>query len=365
MVDFAGWDMPVQYAGVREEHMAVRTKAGIFDVSHMGEIEIIGPKALEIVQKITCNDASRLKPGQSQYSAFLTERGTFVDDIIVNRLAPDRFLICVNASNTDKDFAWISPHATRDTKILNRSDDYFLIAVQGPAAEGLVGTLLGAPRTGTQQAESLPNRPFTFIETALAGVPVLISRTGYTGEDGFEIYGPWNEAEKIWAPLVEAGATPCGLGARDTLRLEAALPLYGHEIDDTILPFEAGLGWIVKMEKGDFVGRDALRATSPLTPLLNKERVTAERQSGEVKLVGLEMREPGIARQGCKIFDGDREIGWVSSGTKSPFLDRAIAMGYVAAEFAPIGTKIDVDIHSKNRHAEIVSLPFYRRKKRD
>ncbi len=339
MVDFAGWEMPVQYAGIREEHLAVRNKAGLFDVSHMGEIEVVGPEAQAIVQKITCNDAARLKAGQSQYSAFLTEKGTFVDDIIVNRLASDRFLICVNASNTDKDFAWVAPHATADTKIVNRSDAYFLIAIQGPDAENIVVATTPSP---------IPTKSFTFMETKMDGIDVLLSRTGYTGEDGFEIYGPWKEAEKIWTPLIERGAVPCGLGARDTLRLEAALPLYGHEIDDTIQPDEAGLGWIVKREKGDFIGRDALgRMPGSTLPR---------------KLVGIEMTEPGIARQGCRIFSGDREIGIITSGTKSPYSDRSIAMGYVALDFASPNTKIAVDIHSKKRHAIIVPLPFYRRK---
>lgn len=343
MVDFAGWEMPVQYTGVREEHMAVRTKAGLFDVSHMGEIIVRGPWAEATVQKLTCNDASRLKPGESQYSALLTEHGTFVDDIIVNRLGSESFLICVNASNADKDFESVRPHATPDTTIENRSDDYFQIAIQGPSAIPIVEAIQG------EGASPLPPRPFTLVETNLAGCPVILARTGYTGEDGFEIYGEPADAEKIWTLLREKGALPCGLGARDTLRLEAAMPLYGHEIDDSINPFEAGLGWIVKMDKGDFIGREALRARQA-APLRKK-------------LVGIEMTEPGIARQGCKIFDGEKEIGFITSGTKSPFLDKAVAMGYVAADFAAPKTKIAVDIHSRKRHGIVVPLPFYRRKK--
>jgi aminomethyltransferase len=342
MVEFAGWEMPVVYQGVKEEHLAVRKKAGLFDVSHMGEIEIKGPQAESIVQKVTCNDASRLKPGQSQYSAFLTEKGTFVDDVIVNRLAADCFLICVNASNTDKDYEWIRRFATGDTSVENRSDNYSLIALQGPEAEKILNSIRA------RFVAPVPARPFTLVPTDLAGGPVIISRTGYTGEDGFEIYGRPEDAEKIWNLLQEQGAVPCGLGARDTLRLEAAYPLYGHEIDETINPYEANLGWIVKLEKGEFIGQEALRKLRE-APL-------------QKKLAGVEMTEAGIARQGCKIYQGDREIGGVTSGTLSPFLDRAIALGYVKKPFDEIGTKIAVDIHRKRRQAIIVSLPFYKRK---
>ncbi len=343
MVDFAGWEMPVQYTGVRDEHEAVRTKCGIFDVSHMGELEVRGPKAEELVQRVTCNDVSRLKSGDCQYSAFLTPNGTFIDDIIVNRLGAEHFLICVNASNIEKDFDWVRSFAIPDATVENRSDDYFQIAFQGPQAEGLVGAMLSeaAPPWG---ASPLPAKPFTLVQTQIAGCPVIVSRTGYTGEDGFEIYGAPQDVEKVWLPLMDRGARPCGLGARDTLRLEAAYPLYGHEIDDTIHPFEARLGWILKMDKGDFIGRDALL----------KKKI-------EKRLIGIEMTEPGIARQGCRIFHGEKEIGWVTSCTMSPTLDRAIALGYVGLDFSADGTKIEVDIHNKKRHAITVSLPFYKR----
>jgi len=358
MVDFAGWEMPVYYdqrqrriegvappaspvegatrAPITNEHMAVRETCGLFDVSHMGEIEISGPKALETVQRLTCNDASKLIPGRSQYSAFLTEQGTFVDDIIVNRLAEDRFLICVNASNAEKDLAWVKKYAG-DAAVMDRSHDYFLIALQGPRSADVFVRAFGPL--------ALPDRPFQFVETKIAGVAAIVSRTGYTGEDGFEIYGPWGDAEKIWKPLQDAGAVPCGLGARDTLRLEAALPLYGHEIDDQTTPYEAGLGWIVKMTKGDFVGRDAL-----------------EKSELKKKLVGIEMREPGIARQGNAIYHGENRVGVIASGTKAPFVDRAIATGFVPPEFASLGTKLRIDIHNKTRHAEVVPLPFFHRK---
>lgn len=340
MVDFAGWDMPVIYQGVAGEHLAVRKKAGIFDVSHMGEVDVRGPGAEALVQRVTCNDVSRMKIGDCQYSALLTERGTFVDDIIVNKLGPDHFLICVNASNAEKDFTWISSHATSNATVTNQSPNYFQIAVQGPEAMRIVGAICEWP---------LPEKSFTFVRTKFLDRPVLIARTGYTGEDGCEIYGDPKDAEVVWTALMEGGAVPCGLGARDTLRLEAALSLYGHEIDDTIHPFESRLSWIVKLEKGAFIGRDALRAQQA-APLRKK-------------LIGLAMTEPGIARAGCKIFDpdGENEIGWITSGTKTPCLDRPIALGYVKTSFSAENTKIAVDIHNKKRHAIVVRLPFYKR----
>ncbi len=338
MVEFGGWEMPVQYAGIREEHLAVRQKAGVFDVSHMGEIAIRGKKALAMVQKITCNDASRLRPGQSQYSALLNEQGTFIDDIIVNRLADDSFLFCVNASNADKDFEWIRSQAIPEVTVENKSDDYSLIALQGPEADKILAALEVSPR---------PEKAFTTVSSRVAGCDVLLSRTGYTGEDGFEIYGNPKEAEKIWSALLEKGAIPCGLGARDTLRVEAALPLYGHEISDTIDPFEARLNWIVKMEKGNFIGREALLTKMKPTRLL----------------VGIGMIDPGIARQGYSIFHQEEAVGSITSGTQSPLLDRPIALGYAKKEFAAVETKLSVDIHKKRRHAEVVPLPFYKRKK--
>ncbi len=345
MVNFAGWDMPVIYQGVNEEPLAIRKGAGIFDVSHMGEIEIRGPEAETIVQKTTCNDVTRLKNGECQYSALLNERGTFVDDIIVNKLGADHFLICVNASNTEKDFEWIRPLATPKTLIENTSSNYFQIALQGPEAEKV---LLKALK------QKLPEKSFTFIQTKLAGHHVLVARTGYTGEDGCEIYGDPKDAETLWSVLMEHGAVPCGLGARDTLRLEAALSLYGHEIDDTIHPYESRLAWIVKLNKGDFIGREALL----------KIRSNVEEQQAAPppkQLIGLKMVEPGIARCDCKIYRDGEEIGWVTSGTKTPSLDRPIALGYVKIKFAAENTKIQVDIHNKKRDALIVPLPFYKR----
>lgn len=340
MVDFAGWEMPVLYQGVIEEHHTVRNKAGIFDVSHMGELLVHGSEAESLVQKVTCNDVTSLKPGDCQYSALLTERGTFVDDIIVNKMSKDRFLICVNASNTEKDFQWVKQFEKPTVRVEDVSTQYFQMALQGPESEKILSAL--------DSATNQPKKYYTFIETKLLGSSVLLARTGYTGEDGFEIYGNPKDAEKIWTALMEAGASPIGLGARDTLRLESAYPLYGHEINDTIHPFESRLSWIVKMNKGDFIGREAL------------EKIRNHAQ--EKKLVGLMMDEPGIARQGCKIFSGEKELGFVTSGTKSPTLDRAIALGYVKKDFEKENSKIEVDIHHKKRHAIVVSLPFYKRK---
>ncbi len=346
MVDFAGWEMPVLYKGVIEEHHTVRNKSGIFDVSHMGELLVHGSKAESVLQKVTCNDVTPLKPGDCQYSALLTERGTFVDDIIVNKISQDRFLICVNASNTEKDFQWVKQFENPTAHVEDVSTQYFQIALQGPESEKILASI--------DSTTPQPKKYYTFVETKLLGSPVLLARTGYTGEDGFEIYGSPKDAEKIWTTLMESGATPIGLGARDTLRLESAYPLYGHEINDTIHPFESRLSWIVKMNKGDFVGRKALE----------KIRNNVGAPLGEPKqLVGLMMEEPGIARQGCKIFSGEKEIGFVTSGTKSPTLDRAIALGYVKKDFEKENLKIEVDIHNKKRHAIVVSLPFYRQKK--
>lgn len=339
MVDFAGWEMPVLYTGVVAEHLAVRNRAGLFDVSHMGELEIIGPGALALVQKVTCNDASRLTPGACQYSALLTPEGTFVDDIIVYRKGADHFLICVNASNADKDFEWVKGHASTHARVENNSDYYALMALQGPKAKEILQGIGSLP---------MPSKPFTFVETTFEKHPLLISRTGYTGEDGVEIYTSPADAPALWNLLMEIGKPlgllPCGLGARDTLRLEACYPLYGHEIDDHTNPFEAGLNWIVKLSKEDFIGKEAL------------SKIRSER-----KLVGLQT-EGGIARQGYRLFAQEEEIGFVTSGTHSPLLDRPIALGYVKNDFSEVGTKIQVDIRGKKREAIVVSLPFYKKK---
>lgn len=344
MVDFAGWEMPVQYSGIREEHMAVRTKAGLFDVSHMGEIEIRGAKALETVQRVTCNDAGRLTPGHSQYSALLNAEGGFVDDVMVYCISNDRFLICVNASNIEKDFQWILKNSLPGAEVLNRSDSWGLIALQGPLAREIIPCLpAGRPS---------PLKKNHFQQEKLFGCSILLSGTGYTGEDGFEIFCKSEEAPILWKGLLEKGRSvgllPCGLGARDTLRLEASYPLYGHEIDDRTTPFEAGLDWIVKMEKGGFVGRESLS------------------QPGKKKeLIGIKLTEPGIPRQGHRLLLQGEEIGGVTSGTLSPFSGEAIAMAYLNQPLTKeklLGNKIFVEIRDKKKEAVVVPLPFYKRK---
>ncbi|MBI2068295.1 MAG: glycine cleavage system aminomethyltransferase GcvT [Deltaproteobacteria bacterium] len=335
MVDFAGWEMPVQYSGIKEEHLVVRKKAGLFDVSHMGEIEIYGQGALTLVQRLTCNDASRLESGRSQYSALLTEQGTFVDDIMVYRRAEDHFLLCVNASNTLKDFEWILSHRQPDVTIENRSNAWGLIALQGPLARQILSSSL---------------KKTFFEETKLYGASVLLSATGYTGEDGFEIFCPASDAEKIWTEILERGKPlgllPCGLGARDTLRLEAAYPLYGHEIDDKTTPWEAGLDWIVKMQKGDFIGRTALKEPR-----------------NDKKPVGLKMIESGIPRQGYPVLLEDQEVGRITSGTFSPLLEIGIALASVTCCLTKeelVGKRVRITIREKSRTAEIVRLPLHK-----
>jgi glycine cleavage system T protein (aminomethyltransferase) len=342
LIDFGGWEMPVQYAGILEEHRAVRERVGLFDVSHMGELEFTGPGALAALQRLTCNDVSRLSDGRIHYSALLTERGTFVDDVLVYRRAADSYMMVVNASNTPKDFAWASSHASSQARVEDRSDAYALIAVQGPASSRLMGRLC-AP-----DPSDLPY--YGFRDTTLCGSTALVSRTGYTGEDGFEIYCPPQAAETVFRALLEQGKTegavPCGLGARDTLRLEAKMALYGNDIDDTVTPWEADLGWIVKMSKGDFVGRDAL---------------AAQKQGGVPRrLVGFEMLDRGIARHGyaARTAEGD---GLVTSGTHSPTLGKPIGLALLPARAAEIGREFEVDIRGRAAAARVVATPFYKR----
>jgi glycine cleavage system T protein (aminomethyltransferase) len=343
MVDFAGWEMPVQYQGVIEEHLAVRARAGLFDVSHMGEIEIQGPRALEAVQLLTCNDASKLTPGRAQYTAFTTERGTFVDDIIVYRREEDRFFICVNAANEAKDFAWVESHLPPGPKAVNRSAEFAQIALQGPDAEGIL--------LGLAEADIDDLKPFSFVEAPVADIPCLIARTGYTGEDGFEMYAPADRAPDLWNTLMGVGApfglTPCGLGARDTLRLEACLMLYGNDIDETTTVLEAGVTFILKLGKGDFIGRDAL--------VRQKEQGLAR------KLAAFEMVERGIPRHGHPVAYGGRECGQVTSGTYSPSLKKNIGLAYLPAEAAREGAEFDVIIRGKATRARVVPSPFYKR----
>jgi aminomethyltransferase len=336
--------MPVQYAGVLEEHLAVRERAGMFDVSHMGEVEVRGRGALDFLQRITCNDVSKLQPGRAHYTALTTPAGTFVDDLLVYRLADDDFLLVVNASNTPKDFAWIEEHARgADAHVRNASAEWGQIAVQGPLALRVVAPLVDGDIAGL--------RYYAFAKARVEGVPCLVSRTGYTGEDGFEIYGPADEAPRIWKALVRSGGphglVPVGLGARDTLRLEAKMALYGNDIDDTTTVLEADLGWIVKLEKGDFLGRDAL--------------VHQKEEGIGRKLVGFEMRGRAIARHGYAALRAGERVGVVTSGSFAPHLKRNIGLAYLPRGMWDPGTRFDVEIRGRMEPAEVVATPFYKR----
>ncbi len=353
MVDFAGWEMPVQYAGVIDEHRAVRTAAGLFDVSHMGEVRVRGAGAEAFLQRLTPNDVSKLVPGRAHYSGLLNERGTYLDDILVYRLAADDFLVVVNASNAARDAAWISEKAAGEAavEVTDQSDDYALLALQGPSALGILAPLAAIPGSPAGTPGDIAKlKYYGFAQGTVDGVPALISRTGYTGEDGFELYVAPADAPAVWRRLLAGGALPAGLGARDTLRLEAAMALYGHEIDETTTPFEAGLDWVVKLDKGEFLGRDALRA---------RKAAGVDR-----KLVGFEIAGRGIARQGHHVVsDGDagQRVGEVTSGTWSPTFEKALGLAYVPPALAAAGTPLTLDVRGKTLAAKVVDTPFYRR----
>lgn len=344
MVDFGGWEMPVQYAGVIEEHLATRTAAGLFDVSHMGEIEVRGSGALQFIQQLTTNDASRLVDGQIQYSAICYPDGGVVDDVTLYRCSAERYLFCVNASNIEKDFDWmrqvLKDHPVEAVSLNNLSDSYAQLALQGPNATGILSRLTEENLEGIAY--------YHFREGLVKGLPTLISRTGYTGEDGFELYLKADGAESLWTALLAAGEAdglqPCGLGARDTLRLEMKFALYGHEISAEISPLEAGLGWITKLDKPFFIGRDAL---------------LRQRESGvKRRLAALRMSEPGIPRADYPVFDGDRQVGVVTSGTLSPCLKIGIALALVTPECAEIGTPLSVGIRQRRVAAKVAKTPF-------
>jgi aminomethyltransferase len=344
MVAFGGWDMPLEYSGIVEEHLAVRTRAGLFDVSHMGEIEIAGADALAAVQRVSSNDASRLQVGQAQYSGLLSPRGTFLDDLLVYRLAPQHFLLVVNAANTDKDFAWIDDQikVAGDAVAVNASSRYALLAVQGPAALGVLQPLTGIDLGSLKH--------YWFAHGEVANVRATVSRTGYTGEDGFEMFVSPQSADRVWQAILNAGRQadliPAGLGARDTLRLEASLRLYGNDIDDTTTPLEADLGWIVGWKKGGFNGETVLRE--------QKTRGVSR------TLVGFEMLDPGIARQGHGVLVDGEPCGVVTSGTRTPFLKQAIGMAYVPIDRAAPGLEVEVDIRGRLARARVVPMPFYK-----
>jgi len=343
MIDFGGWDMPVQYASLLQEHHAVRQRVGLFDVSHMGEIEIRGPEAVRLVNYVATNDASRLQPGQAQYSGLLYEHGGFVDDILVHKVAGDHYFLCVNASNQDKDYSHIATENKFDAMVENAGSGYAQLAVQGPRALDTLQKLTPVPLA--------PIRYYHFVDNAVRGVPARIARTGYTGEDGFEIYLPPADAARIWDEILEAGAEfgikPCGLGARNTLRLEAAMALYDHEIHASITPWEAGLGWIVKMDKGDFVGREALAK--------QKDRGVTR------KLAGFEMAGRGIGRDGYEVCIDHVGAGWVTSGGPSPTLNKNIGLCYLPSAHAEPGRPIQIMVRGQAVDAVTVATPFYKR----
>jgi aminomethyltransferase len=352
MVDFGGWDMPVEYSGLIAEHMAVRTGVGVFDVSHMGDIQFRGPGSLEAVQHISMNDASRLQVGQAQYSAMLYPEGTFVDDVIVHKFSDNDYLFVINAGTREKDYNWVRTQARGfDCHVSDYSDFYTQLAIQGPKAQETLQKLTNADLSKVKF--------YWFTWGTVCGLPnTLIARTGYTGEDGFEIYIPADAAtsERVWNEVLEAGREfgilACGLGARNTLRLEAALSLYGHEISDSINVWEAGLDRFCKLEKGPFVGSEALRKLQ-------------DAGGPERRLVGLEMIERGIARDGYRVFGPDGNmIGSVTSGSLAPFLKKNIALAYVPRGFAEPETEVAVEIRNNPVKARVVSIPFYRKPKK-
>jgi len=343
MVNFGGWDMPLEYSGILSEHEAVRTRAGLFDVSHMGEIEVRGGSALDLVQHFTCNDASKLAVGQAQYSGLMTSRGTFVDDLLVHKISDRHYFLCVNAANQDGDFAHIRANNPMGAGVENSGERFSQLAIQGPKAASILAQLTAIP------VGELKYYSFTFGD--ICDVHCLIARTGYTGEDGFEIYFEPRHSEQLWNDFLEAGSAdgliPCGLGARNTLRMEAGMCLYGNEIDETTTPWEAGLGWICKLEKGAFLGRGVL---------------AEQKQAGvQRKLVGFEMLDKRIGRDGYPVTISGRPEGRVTSGGPSPTLKKNIGMAYVPRDQSAVGIQIGIEIRGQSAPARIVALPFYNR----
>lgn len=344
-IDFGGWDLPVQFSGIGAEHEAVRTRAGLFDVSHMGEVLVCGAEAEAFLQQLTTNDVSTLVSGNAQYSLMCYPDGGVVDDLLVYKLAEERYMLVINASNIDKDLDWLRKHAEGEVTIEDRSDATALLAIQGPASERILQRVCGTDLAAL--------KPFHFADDIpVCGVPALVSRTGYTGEDGFELYVPGESAAELWERLIEAGASeglvPCGLGARDTLRFEARLPLYGQELSASITPIEAGLGYFVKLGKGDFIGRDAL--------------AQQKEQGAPRKLVGIEMIDRGIPRSHYPVFSlEDSSIGEVTTGTQSPTLKRNVGLALIDQAHAALGTEVLVEIRGKKLRAVVVPTPFVRK----
>ncbi|HEX5887355.1 MAG TPA: glycine cleavage system aminomethyltransferase GcvT [Pyrinomonadaceae bacterium] len=350
MVDFGGWDMPVQYpAGTIEEHLRTRTHAGLFDVSHMGEIEVRGTDAIAFVNRLTSNDVTKLADGQAQYSALTTEKGTVIDDLLVYRRSVDHLLLVVNASTTDKDWEWISSHhAGEAVELKNISADLYQLALQGPDAIKILQKLTDLPLSEIKY--------YHFTTGIVNGINSIVSRTGYTGEDGFEVYAAAEFAEQLWSKILDAGnfgtesgVLPCGLAARNTLRLEAGMALYGNDIDETTTLYEANLGWICKLDKGDFIGREAL----------------AQQKAEGVKrrLVGFEVTDRGIARDHQDVVIYDERVGQVTSGSPAPYLKKNIGLAYVPTEYANVGQEINVDVRGRLVRAQLVKTPFYKRAK--
>ncbi len=343
IVPFGGYEMPVQYAGIMEEHKTVRNAVGVFDVSHMGEFFAAGAQALPFLQKITVNDVSKLTPGKAQYSAMCYEDGGIVDDLLIYMLAENSYMIVVNASNIDKDWEWMKKHCPSEVTFENKSDGTALLAVQGPKS------LLTMQKLTSADLSSIPY--YHFVQGNLAGIDMIISRTGYTGELGFEIYFDVRHGEKIWNAIFDAGKefgiAPIGLGARDTLRLEMGYCLYGNDIDQTTNPIEGGLGWITKLAKGEFIAKPVLERTKADGP--------------KRKLVGMMLHEKAVPRHGYPLMASGANVGVVTSGTFSPTLEKGIAMGYVNAAHASIGSKIQIDVRGKFIDATIVALPFLKK----
>ncbi|WP_342434383.1 glycine cleavage system aminomethyltransferase GcvT [Paenibacillus sp. FSL H7-0442] len=343
-IDFGGWELPVQFSGIQKEHEAVRQRAGLFDVSHMGEFLVEGKEAEAFLQRVTTNDVSQLEPGQAQYSLLCYPDGGVVDDLLVYCKGPERYMLVVNASNIDKDWDWLMRHVPASVHLENVSDAIALLALQGPEAAHIAAAVTDADITNLAS--------FRFHENVqLFGAKALVSRTGYTGEDGFEFYIPAEEAPTVWNGLLRCGESygliPAGLGARDTLRFEARLPLYGQELSATISPLEAGLGFFVKLNKGDFIGREALQH--------QKE------QGIPRKLIGLEMIDRGIPRAHYPVFAEGQHIGEVTTGTQSPTLKRNLGLALVDSRFSTLSTPLEVEIRGKRLRAEVVAAPFYKR----
>ncbi|GEK33905.1 glycine cleavage system aminomethyltransferase GcvT [Kurthia sibirica] len=346
-IDFGGWDLPVQFSSIKDEHAAVRTKAGLFDVSHMGEIYVKGSESLAYLQQLVTNDVSKIAINQTQYTTMCYDNGGVVDDLLIYRIEEEVYLLVVNAANIDKDFAWMTEHHIDGVELINASDDFGLLALQGPLAQQILQKL-----TETDLSAIKPFRLQTAVD--IAGFQSIVSRTGYTGEDGFEIYASPEAVVAQWQAILEAGkeegVIPCGLGARDTLRFEACLPLYGQELSDTITPLEAGINFVVKLNKDEnFIGKTAL--------MQQKE------QGIPRKSVGIEMIDKGIPRHGYKVFAGDIEIGEVTTGTQIPSTKRNIGLALIDANYAEIGKELEIEVRNRRSKVVIVETPFYKRQK--